>query len=112
MTSTAFTVMSGSCPALRSGARLILVGDPGQLASIEAGAVLGDIVGTGESAGGGPSESASPGGGAGPEIVVLDRVHRFGYLAHLVRLLAWYERAAQAHADLELDAEVHKIAEP
>ena len=30
--------------ALRSGARLILVGDPGQLASIEAGAVLGDIV--------------------------------------------------------------------
>jgi exodeoxyribonuclease V alpha subunit len=51
--------------ALRSGARLILVGDPGQLASIEAGAVLGDIVGDGAN-------------GAGPEIVVLDRVHRFG----------------------------------
>ena len=30
--------------AIRPGARLILVGDPGQLASIEAGAVLGDIV--------------------------------------------------------------------
>src|SRR5207344_2002881 len=48
--------------AVRPDARLILVGDPGQLASIEAGAVLGDIVG--------PAE----GGG----IVVLDRVHRFG----------------------------------
>jgi exodeoxyribonuclease V alpha subunit len=31
--------------ALRSDARLVLVGDPGQLASVEAGAVLGDIVG-------------------------------------------------------------------
>jgi exodeoxyribonuclease V alpha subunit len=31
--------------AIRPDARLILVGDPGQLASIEAGAVLGDIVG-------------------------------------------------------------------
>jgi exodeoxyribonuclease V alpha subunit len=52
--------------ALRSGARLILVGDPGQLASIEAGAVLGDIVGEGHG-------SHPP-----PEIVVLDQVHRFG----------------------------------
>ena len=33
--------------AVRPSARLILVGDPGQLASIEAGAVLGDIVGAG-----------------------------------------------------------------
>jgi exodeoxyribonuclease V alpha subunit len=30
--------------ALRSDARLVLVGDPGQLASVEAGAVLGDVV--------------------------------------------------------------------
>jgi exodeoxyribonuclease V alpha subunit len=50
--------------AVRSDARLILVGDPGQLASIEAGAVLGDIVG--------------PGGGDDAGIVVLDRVHRYG----------------------------------
>ena len=48
--------------AVRPGARLILVGDPGQLASIEAGAVLGDIVG--------PADT-------GP-IVVLDKVHRYG----------------------------------
>ena len=40
------SLMARLIEALRSGARLILVGDPGQLASIEAGAVLGDIVGT------------------------------------------------------------------
>lgn len=59
------SLMARLIEALRSGARLILVGDPGQLASIEAGAVLGDIVGP------------AP-GGAGSGIVVLDRVHRFG----------------------------------
>jgi len=59
------SLMARLIEALRSGARLILVGDPGQLASIEAGAVLGDIVG---------AEAQ----GSGPEIVVLDRVHRFG----------------------------------
>ncbi len=61
------SLMARLIEALRSGARLILVGDPGQLASIEAGAVLGDIVGAG-----------GDGAGVGPEIVVLDRVHRFG----------------------------------
>jgi exodeoxyribonuclease V alpha subunit len=39
------SLMSRLVEALRPEARLILVGDPGQLASIEAGAVLGDIVG-------------------------------------------------------------------
>jgi exodeoxyribonuclease V alpha subunit len=57
------SLMARLIEALRSGARLILVGDPGQLASIEAGAVLGDIVGAGDVDG---------------SIVVLDRVHRFG----------------------------------
>jgi exodeoxyribonuclease V alpha subunit len=47
---------------VRPEARLVLVGDPGQLSSIEAGAVLGDIVGP----------------ATGDGIVVLDRVHRFG----------------------------------
>jgi exodeoxyribonuclease V alpha subunit len=61
------SLMARLIEALRSGARLILVGDPGQLASIEAGAVLGDIVGP-----------ARPRDGAGEGIVVLDRVHRFG----------------------------------
>ena len=54
------SLMARLVEAVRPTARLILVGDPGQLTSIEAGAVLGDIV------------AASDG------IVVLDRVHRFG----------------------------------
>jgi exodeoxyribonuclease V alpha subunit len=61
------SLMARLIEALRSSARLILVGDPGQLASIEAGAVLGDIVGLG-------ADGSHP----HPEIVVLDRVHRFG----------------------------------
>src|SRR3954471_17299891 len=39
------SLMGRLIEAVRPQARLILVGDPGQLASIEAGAVLGDIVG-------------------------------------------------------------------
>ena len=93
------SLMARLIEALRSGARLILVGDPGQLASIEAGAVLGDIVGAGAvgsgprgagAVGSGPRGAGAVGSGppgAGgdhvgsqppPEIVVLDRVHRFG----------------------------------
>jgi exodeoxyribonuclease V alpha subunit len=56
------SLMARLVEAVRPDARLILVGDPGQLTSIEAGVVLGDIVGSGER----------------PGIVVLDRVHRFG----------------------------------
>jgi exodeoxyribonuclease V alpha subunit len=55
------SLMARLVEAVRPEARLVLVGDPGQLTSIEAGVVLGDIVG-------------SDVGG----IVVLDRVHRFG----------------------------------
>ena len=56
------SLMARLVESVRPDARLVLVGDPGQLTSIEAGAVLGDIVG--------------PATGKG--IVVLDRVHRFG----------------------------------
>jgi exodeoxyribonuclease V alpha subunit len=52
--------------ALRDDAAVVLVGDPFQLASIEAGTVLADIVGSGE--GEAPISS---------HVVVLDRVHRF-----------------------------------
>lgn len=55
--------------AVRSDARLVLVGDPAQLASVEAGAVLGDVVGTL----GRPAPEA-----VRARVVVLDRVHRFG----------------------------------
>jgi exodeoxyribonuclease V alpha subunit len=47
------TLMSRLLEAVRPDARLILVGDPDQLASVEAGAVLGDLV-------------ARPAGGPGP----------------------------------------------
>ncbi|HWE08926.1 MAG TPA: exodeoxyribonuclease V subunit alpha, partial [Solirubrobacteraceae bacterium] len=66
------SLMARLIEALRSGARLILVGDPGQLASIEAGAVLGDIVGPQGDIAGREAERPIPG------IAVLHRVHRFG----------------------------------
>ena len=90
------SLMARLVEAVRPDARLVLVGDPGQLTSIEAGAVLGDIVGPATAPGAalrGPARSArarvtAPGGSAGSEttsgagigdaIVVLDRVHRFG----------------------------------
>ena len=89
------SLMARLVESVRPDARLILVGDPGQLASIEAGAVLGDIVGPATA---GPlmraparaalaqapgheipaAASPEPGAGIGDGIVVLDRVHRFG----------------------------------
>jgi exodeoxyribonuclease V alpha subunit len=59
------SLMARLIEALRSDARLVLVGDPGQLTSIEAGAVLGDVVG------------AETGAGHSG-IVVLDHGYRFG----------------------------------
>jgi exodeoxyribonuclease V alpha subunit len=80
--------------AVRPDARLILVGDPEQLASVEAGAVLGDIVGpaldglrirpdararlghaTGQAV---PAEDPPGPTAIGDGIVVLRRVHRYG----------------------------------
>ena len=84
------THMARLVEAVRPGARLVLVGDPGQLTSIEAGAVLGDIVGP-TSGGLRMSDTtrgrlgaaldepvdAAPGPPVGDGIVVLERVHRF-----------------------------------
>ncbi len=82
--------------ALRPAARLVLVGDPNQLASIEAGAVLGDIVGPAADEQDGPPADGQddPAGSERPltevgatdslqrglagQVVVLRRVHRFG----------------------------------
>jgi exodeoxyribonuclease V alpha subunit len=80
------SLMARLVEAVRPQARLVLVGDPGQLTSIEAGAVLGDIVG--------PAEDAPDGGG----IVVLDRVHRFG---GAIATLAEAIRRGDADATLE-----------
>jgi exodeoxyribonuclease V alpha subunit len=87
------TLMARLVEAVRPDARLILVGDPEQLASVEAGAVLGDIVGpassglcmrdgarrqltalTGQAVPGG----SGPGAPVGDGIVVLTKVHRYG----------------------------------
>jgi exodeoxyribonuclease V alpha subunit len=86
--------MARLAEAIRPDARLILVGDPGQLASIEAGVVLGDIVGpTTESLRIGTATRARlsaavghdvaageppPGAAVADGIVILDRVHRYG----------------------------------
>jgi exodeoxyribonuclease V alpha subunit len=66
------SLMARLVAAVRDDARLVLVGDPDQLASVEAGAVLGDIAGT-------TAESRRPQDGPIADgIVVLRRVHRFG----------------------------------
>ncbi len=88
------SLMARLVEAIRPDARLILVGDPGQLASIEAGAVLGDIVGpaseglvvgssarellaaaTGHAV---VADDPPIGATVADAIVVLDRIHRFG----------------------------------
>ncbi len=58
--------------ALRPEARLVLVGDPYQLASVEAGTVMGDLVGPTD-----PVGAVREGVLAGA-VTVLERMHRFG----------------------------------
>jgi exodeoxyribonuclease V alpha subunit len=88
------SLMAKLLDAVRPSARLVLVGDPRQLASVEAGAVLGDIVGPAarqlhlrpaaaaelRSVTGAPLDATDPGPevAIGDGIVVLRRVHRFG----------------------------------
>lgn len=65
-------LMARLLDALGPETRLVLVGDPFQLASVEAGAVLGDVVGP-------ASRSDAPvEGPLSDGIVVLRQVHRFG----------------------------------
>jgi len=59
------TMMARLLEAVRPDARLVLVGDPDQLASVEAGAVLNDIV-------------AGYAGREDSPVVSLTKVHRFG----------------------------------
>src|SRR6476646_6093812 len=109
------SLMARLVEALRPQARLVLVGDPGQLASIEAGAVLGDIVGPAaermvigaaarrslQDACGVFVDAVEPAPGVtiGDGIVVLDRVHRFG---GGIAQLASGVRRGDADAVLEL----------
>ena len=72
------TLMARVLEAVRPTARLILVGDPDQLASVEAGAVLGDIVGRSGSA---PSRLAG-------HVVTLRHNRRFADQGVIARLAA------------------------
>jgi exodeoxyribonuclease V alpha subunit len=91
------SLMARVIEAVRPEARLVLVGDPGQLTSIEAGAVLGDIVGA-----------------RGPAVAVLEHVYRYGAgidaLAQAIRADdgdAAIEALTAGHADvtwIEVDA--------
>jgi exodeoxyribonuclease V alpha subunit len=116
------SLMARLLEAVRPDARLILVGDPEQLASVEAGAVLGDIVGPassgprmGEAArlqlaavtsqrvpesrrDGAAAEGAS-GDGIGDGIVVLHKVHRYG---RAIAALAEAIQRGDADAALEV----------
>ena len=90
----ALSMMARLVEAVRPSARLVLIGDPAQLASIEAGVVLGDVVGPGvdglrlsapardrlASVVGSPVAAGDPPEGAAiaDGVVVLDRVHRHG----------------------------------
>ncbi|MCB0976059.1 MAG: exodeoxyribonuclease V subunit alpha [Acidimicrobiales bacterium] len=67
-------LMARLLDAVRPTARVVLVGDPDQLASVEAGTVLADLVGP-------RNGSDSVGSGTAPlagRVTILDRVHRFG----------------------------------
>ena len=73
------SLMARLVEAVRPSARLVLVGDPQQLTSVEAGAVLGDIVGP-------AIEPSPPAGPLSDGIVVLRTVHRFaGAVGELAR---------------------------
>jgi exodeoxyribonuclease V alpha subunit len=85
------SLMARLVESVRADARLILVGDPGQLTSIEAGAVLGDIVGPAI------DEVDTKNG-----IVVLDRVHRFG---------GAISRVAEAIRHGDADATIEALAD-
>jgi exodeoxyribonuclease V alpha subunit len=63
-------LMARLLDAVRPDATLVLVGDPFQLVSVEAGAVLGEIVG--------PAATEAAEGPLAADIVLLKRVHRFG----------------------------------
>lgn len=78
-------LMARLLEAVRSDARLVLVGDPEQLVSVEAGAVLADIVGpAGSPAGSGPAGSGLAAPAIASSIVRLTTNHRFsGALAEL-----------------------------
>jgi exodeoxyribonuclease V alpha subunit len=121
------SLMARLLEAVRADARLILVGDPEQLASVEAGAVLGDIVGPAAlgpvlspsargalaavTGGPVPVGDGAPAGAFGQGIAVLRNVHRHGgAIAALARAIR-QDDAGEAMAILRAgDSNVQWIA--
>jgi len=98
-------LMARLVEAVRSDARLVLVGDPEQLASVEAGAVLGDIVGPAPDLPSGGTQPPADAPPATPDAPIASAIHllssnyRFGGL--LARLAAAV-RAGDGPAVLEV----------
>lgn len=93
----AVALMARLLDAVRPAARLVIVGDPDQLASIEAGAVLGDVVaGALEPA---PVDAGGAAPGLAEAVVVLHTSHRFA-AGSGIAALAGAVRAGDADAAL------------
>ncbi len=88
-------MMAKLLDAMRPDARLVLVGDPHQLASIEAGTVMDDVVGPAED----PGRAA--GGPLAGRVTVLRRMRRFAEDSAIAALAAAV-RAGEANTALEL----------
>ena len=118
----ALPLMARLLDAVRPDAQLVLVGDPYQLASVEAGTVLGDVVGPTVSSGASPTDTAgtgpaTPDAASSPaatavaassplrhNLAVLRRAHRFARDSGIARL-AEAVRVGDADAALELLAD-------
>lgn len=101
MSMVSLTLMARLLEAVRSDARLLLVGDPDQLSSVEAGAVLADITGALAGTGAGRAAGDPPGPAASPRspVVRLERTWRYG---GAIEDLARAVRAADADAAVDV----------
>jgi len=127
----ALPLMAKLVRALLPGARLILLGDRDQLASVEAGAVLGDICNTGRShdfsrefaalvAGvSGEAIEPLPGGAPVPaladSLVILRRNYRFGDDSPIARISECVNRGDGERALREIDGDTvrwHSLPRP
>jgi len=86
-------MMARLLDAVRPDATLVLVGDPFQLASVEAGAVLGEIVGA--------AVASRTDGPLAADVALLERVHRFG-VDSAIAALADAIRAGDADRALDV----------
>ncbi|MHB8429610.1 MAG: exodeoxyribonuclease V subunit alpha [Acidimicrobiales bacterium] len=92
------SLMADLLDAMRPGARLVLVGDPNQLVSVEAGVVLADLVGPMAD---GDGSSVHPDAPLSGRVTVLRHMHRFGAGSPIARL-AESVRRGQADRVIEL----------